>query len=368
VDRRTGTALVGSVLMLGLLAGCTAGSNTAASPAIGSAGSAGEARAAVPLVPDQAQGKAQQGAQQVPLAPAERKVVRTAALELRSDDVSATMHSARDFGPQVGGYVSQEDSRPEGGSLTLRVPNDKLDGVIEGLGKLVRQGDVVSRTERADDVTEQVVDVESRLASQRASVARVRALLDRASSVSDVVQVEGEIGTAGTTTKLPAVDVQCVFAPDGNRLICSTIPSTNQASPKPLIAFLFDVAAQKATNWPAAGQGFAWRPDGTKVAYWSGGSVLVAAPDGSGPIEVGKSPQPSVQAWSPNGQFLLFANQSGATIVKADGSGLGLPLVKAIMELHGGTLRLESAPNAGTRATITFPPDRLVFDALRPAA
>ena len=50
------------------------------------------------------------------------------------------------------------------------------------------------------------------------------------------------------------------------------------------------------------------------------------------------------------------------------GSGLGLPLVKAIMELHGGTLRLESAPNAGTRATITFPPDRLVFDALRPAA
>jgi signal transduction histidine kinase len=50
------------------------------------------------------------------------------------------------------------------------------------------------------------------------------------------------------------------------------------------------------------------------------------------------------------------------------GSGLGLPLVKAIMELHGGTLSLESAPDAGTRATITFPPDRLVFDALRPAA
>jgi signal transduction histidine kinase len=38
------------------------------------------------------------------------------------------------------------------------------------------------------------------------------------------------------------------------------------------------------------------------------------------------------------------------------------------MELHGGTLSLESAPDAGTRATITFPPDRLVFDALRPAA
>jgi len=137
-----------------------------------------------------------------------------------------------------------------------------------------------------------------------------------------VEQVQGEIGPAGTTTKLPAADVQCVFAPDGNRLVCATVPSSSPASPKPIIAFLFDVAAQKATNWPAAGQGFAWRPDGTRVAYWSGGSVFVAAPDGSGPIEVGKSAQPSVQSWSPDGAFLLDANQDGATIVKADGSGL----------------------------------------------
>jgi hypothetical protein len=137
-----------------------------------------------------------------------------------------------------------------------------------------------------------------------------------------VVQVQGEIGPAGATTKLPAADVQCVFAPDGSRLVCATLPGTNQASQKPVLAFLFDLASQKATNWTAAGQGFAWKPDGTKVAYWSGGSVLVAGPDGSGPLEVGKSPQVSVQAWSPDGQFLLFANQSGATVVKADGSGL----------------------------------------------
>jgi signal transduction histidine kinase len=50
------------------------------------------------------------------------------------------------------------------------------------------------------------------------------------------------------------------------------------------------------------------------------------------------------------------------------GSGLGLPLVKAIMELHGGTLDLRSAADIGTRATVTFPADRLVFDALRSAA
>ncbi|HVC52943.1 MAG TPA: ATP-binding protein [Stellaceae bacterium] len=45
------------------------------------------------------------------------------------------------------------------------------------------------------------------------------------------------------------------------------------------------------------------------------------------------------------------------------GTGLGLPLVKAIIELHGGSLMLDSTVGVGTRVTITFPPDRAVFDA-----
>jgi len=46
------------------------------------------------------------------------------------------------------------------------------------------------------------------------------------------------------------------------------------------------------------------------------------------------------------------------------GTGLGLPLVKAIMELHGGTLALTSKLGAGTQASVTFPPERAVFDPL----
>jgi signal transduction histidine kinase len=42
-----------------------------------------------------------------------------------------------------------------------------------------------------------------------------------------------------------------------------------------------------------------------------------------------------------------------------EGTGLGLPLVKAMMELHGGALELKSTLGVGTEATIVFPPDRL---------
>jgi signal transduction histidine kinase len=38
-----------------------------------------------------------------------------------------------------------------------------------------------------------------------------------------------------------------------------------------------------------------------------------------------------------------------------EGTGLGLPLVKALIELHGGRLEIDSAPGRGTRATLVFP-------------
>jgi signal transduction histidine kinase len=37
------------------------------------------------------------------------------------------------------------------------------------------------------------------------------------------------------------------------------------------------------------------------------------------------------------------------------GAGLGLPFAKAIVELHGGSLTFESAPNKGTTVNINLP-------------
>ncbi len=43
-----------------------------------------------------------------------------------------------------------------------------------------------------------------------------------------------------------------------------------------------------------------------------------------------------------------------------DGTGLGLPLVKAFAEAHGATLRIESARGTGTRIVVAFPPRRTI--------
>jgi len=42
---------------------------------------------------------------------------------------------------------------------------------------------------------------------------------------------------------------------------------------------------------------------------------------------------------------------------RGEGSGLGLSLVSALMEAHGGSAYLATAPNGGTRVILEFPED-----------
>ncbi len=51
---------------------------------------------------------------------------------------------------------------------------------------------------------------------------------------------------------------------------------------------------------------------------------------------------------------------------RQEGTGLGLPLTKRLVELHGGELSIESAPGVGTTVTVWLPEER-VLRALTPA-
>ena len=58
-----------------------------------------------------------------------------------------------------------------------------------------------------------------------------------------------------------------------------------------------------------------------------------------------------------------FRQVDGGLDRKHEGAGLGLPLSKGLVELHGGTLAIESAEGQGTTVRVRLPAERLAVDA-----
>ncbi|HXW26598.1 MAG TPA: HAMP domain-containing sensor histidine kinase [Xanthobacteraceae bacterium] len=63
----------------------------------------------------------------------------------------------------------------------------------------------------------------------------------------------------------------------------------------------------------------------------------------------------------------LFGQGSNAIKSAEQGTGLGLPIAKSLVDLHGGTFTLKSKLREGTEVIVTFPPER-VMAALGPLA
>ena len=123
--------------------------------------------------------------------PLPRQVIRSGRIEVtveHLDDARRRLERAADaLDAQVARLESREGASSE---YQLRVRPDHLDAMMDSAAALGRAG---GRTVSAEDVTDQVVDVEARLGALRASRDRLRQLMDRSANVGDVVAVEREL-------------------------------------------------------------------------------------------------------------------------------------------------------------------------------
>ncbi|MFD6179783.1 DUF4349 domain-containing protein [Streptomyces goshikiensis] len=200
--RHRSAAALAALSLAGALAvtGCSADGSGSSSDkaAVGEAVAKPQEGAAAP-----AQGKAGAGAA-APAAPKEGQqqptavrphVIRTATLAIETPDAQKALAAARTATEGAGGYVGNESTKrgTDGrmtSTLTLRVPGERFDSV---LGAMEGSGKLLNRKVEAQDVTEKVADVDSRVKSQQASVVRVREMMDKASALSDVVMLESEL-------------------------------------------------------------------------------------------------------------------------------------------------------------------------------
>ncbi|MFJ7493960.1 DUF4349 domain-containing protein [Streptomyces sp. NPDC097727] len=211
-DRHPGRSAVRrsrTILAAGLLAGLLALSGCGAGDSASDA-SSGDSKKAIAAgergAADATAGKTAQDPQEAGGSSAEKKpdalpagthVIRTATLSVEVKSVPKAAAAARSVAESSGGLVAREetervDDTHEMSHIVLRVPQGEYDAVLRDLAGA---GKLLSRTSSAKDVTDQVVDVASRIATQRASVARVRKLMDRAEKLTDVVALEGELSS-----------------------------------------------------------------------------------------------------------------------------------------------------------------------------
>jgi Domain of unknown function (DUF4349) len=237
VRGRAGLVVPVVLLAFAAAAGCTDGDGGDSEAISDTAGAGGEARDEASADAAGAEGDGGGGGEAaVPLAvdtvavARARDVVHTGTMELTVEDVDASATDVRRLAADAGGFVADEQvrARDEEVDLTVRVPADRFDGVRGAIAEL---GDVAEQKVEARDVTAEVVDVESRIASLRASVVRVRGLLAQSGDVVQLALVEGEL--ARREVELEALLGQQRVLRDQVDLATLTVHMSEDAVPSP---------------------------------------------------------------------------------------------------------------------------------------
>ena len=117
-------------------------------------------------------------------------LVRRGWLDLTVEAPPATAARAQEITLGFSGLVQTATVSEDEAKLVLRVPEPRLDEALDQLSTL---GEVDSRRLSANDVTEEVIDLEARVASLIGVRDRLRALLERSSGMSELMSVEREL-------------------------------------------------------------------------------------------------------------------------------------------------------------------------------
>ena len=121
----------------------------------------------------------------------ERMIVRTGEMSLVVEDVVGAKDEIAQLAASYGGYVvssqisgEEQDMR---GYISIRVPDDKFESALAELRDLAVR--VTSESTDSQDVTEEYVDLQSRLKNAEATESQYLALLGKATDVEDILRI-----------------------------------------------------------------------------------------------------------------------------------------------------------------------------------
>ena len=126
----------------------------------------------------------------VPL-PTERIIVRNADVSLVVKDVVQSRDEIEALAVRLGGWMVNSNISGEEvemrGWMSIRIPSERFDQALAELRALAVR--VTSESTSTEDITEEYVDLQSRLRNAEATESQYLTLLDRAEKVEDILQI-----------------------------------------------------------------------------------------------------------------------------------------------------------------------------------
>lgn len=144
-----------------------------------------------------------QEAMEVTEAAAQRKLIKTVNISTETEQFDILVPALQAQVEQLGGYIEEisiynnnsynYEGRTEalrGANITARVPQNNLDSFLAQVGE---QSNVISQSERVEDVTLQYVDLDSHKRVLVSEQERLIELLEQAETVEDLIAIEGRL-------------------------------------------------------------------------------------------------------------------------------------------------------------------------------
>lgn len=125
----------------------------------------------------------------------ERKIIKNGILELEVRDLGTEKRILDTLVRSVRGYYEREElsntSRRTSFYLKIRIPSAHFEQFIAAIER--GGNEITSKSIEAEDVTEEYIDLETRLANKRSYMARYQELLKSARSVQDILEIQERI-------------------------------------------------------------------------------------------------------------------------------------------------------------------------------
>jgi len=124
-----------------------------------------------------------------------KKIIKNGSISIKTNDITKSKSKIDQIVKKLNAYYDSEEfnnsEQAISFDLIIRIPSNEFEKTLQ----LLEQGEdeITNKSIHANDVTEEFVDLETRLKNKKAYLEKYKQLLSRASTIKDILEIEENV-------------------------------------------------------------------------------------------------------------------------------------------------------------------------------